>query len=359
MTTDEGNAGREARLPENRFGGWMARLLRRVPHGPRPPLHRPWAWPGELWRHGILGMNRRNAAYVLPGNPRSVYPRVDDKLLTKRLCEARGIPVPETYATIERQGDIRRFLAMIDSRQDFVIKPAKGSAGRGIIMVVQHDGLQFTTSNGDRASLADVRYHLGTILSGFYSLAGQPDRAIIEQRIVRHPVFAEVAVGGTPDLRIILYRCVPVMAMLRMPTRASRGRANLHQGAVAAAVHLRTGQTFGGVCCNRAVTTHPDTGASIEGLQIPGWDQLLTVAMNLADALQLGYVGVDFVLDAARGPIVLEANARPGLAIQTANRCGLLSRLALLDAQPPGPWTLEQRRELLASLADMGGGRGH
>ena len=225
-------------------------------------------------------------------------------------------------------------------------------------MVVQHDGRQFTTSNGERASLADVQYHLGTILSGLYSLAGQPDRAIIEQRIVRHPVFSQVAIGGTPDLRIILYRCVPVMAMLRMPTRASRGRANLHQGAVAAAVHLRSGQTFGGVCCNRAVTAHPDTGASIEGLQIPCWDNLLTAAMNLADALQLGYVGVDFVLDATRGPIVLEANARPGLAIQVANRRGLLPLLTRLDAHPPGPWTLEQRRELLASLADMGQKRG-
>ena len=55
-----------------------------------------WAWPSELRRYGLLGMNRRNAAYVLPGNPRECYPLVDDKLLTKRLCDEHGIPVPKT-----------------------------------------------------------------------------------------------------------------------------------------------------------------------------------------------------------------------------------------------------------------------
>ncbi len=134
-----------------------------------------------------------------------------------------------------------------------------------------------------------MTYHLAAILSGLYSLGGQPDRAIIEQRIVRHPVFEQVAVDGTPDVRIVLYRCVPVMAMVRLPTRASRGRANLHQGAAAAGIHLTSGRTFGGVCKDRAIAVHPDTGRSIEGLEIPCWPALLAAAMNLADALELGY----------------------------------------------------------------------
>ena len=45
---------------------------------------------------------------------------------------------------------------------------------------------------------------------------------------------------------------------------------------------------------------------------------------RLSHALQLGYVGVDIVLDANYGPMVLEANARPGLNIQIANNQGLL-----------------------------------
>lgn len=318
------------------------------------PAWQFWAWPWELRRAGILGINRRNAEHVLPLNPRCHYPRVDDKLLTKQVCETRGIPVPATYACIERTGDARRLLELVGHRQEFVIKPATGSAGRGIIVVAGHNGDEFTTSSGEKVGLADLRYHLGTILSGLYSLAGQPDRAILEQRIVRHPVFENVAVGGTPDIRIILYHSVPVMAMVRLPTRESAGRANLHQGAVAAAIDLTTGVTYGGVYRSRALSAHPDTGASIEGLAVPAWPALLDAAMKLADGLELGYVGVDFVLDAAGGPVVLEANARPGLAIQVAHRSGLRPRLAFVDAQPPEKLLPGRRMELVAQLAKMG-----
>ena len=250
---------------------------------------RTWAWPRELRRRGILGINRRNARYVLTGNPRRLYPRVDDKLFTKRICEGRGIPVPQTYLTIRRHGDVRKFLDLTREQEQFVIKPARGSEGRGIIVVAKRDGATFETAGGEKLVLADVQYHLGAILSGLYSLAGQPDAAIVEQRIVPHPLFAPIAVGGTPDVRVVLYRCVPVMAMVRLPTRASRGRANLHQGAVAAAIHLGTGLTFGGVCRNREVSVHPDTGASIEGLLIPWWNKLLAAAADLAGALEWAY----------------------------------------------------------------------
>jgi len=43
----------------------------------------------------------------------------------------------------------------------------------------------------------------------------------------------------------------------------------------------------------------------------------------------LGYLGVDIVLDKAYGPMLLELNARPGLAIQVANQAGLRQRLAI------------------------------
>lgn len=37
----------------------------------------------ELEAKGIMGINRRNADYVLKYNKRSLYPVVDDKILTK------------------------------------------------------------------------------------------------------------------------------------------------------------------------------------------------------------------------------------------------------------------------------------
>ena len=309
--------------------------------------------PRLLRDRGVLGINARNGHYVLPGNPRKFYPRVDDKLLTKTICEERGIPVPETYAVIQRNGDVRRLPELVADHPDFVVKPAAGSEGRGIVVILEHDGRQFRTAGGQSVAWPDLSYHMSAILAGLYSLGGQPDSVIVEQRIVRHAVFEKVAINGTPDIRIVLYRYVPVMAMVRLPTRDSRGRANLHQGAIAAGIHLRHGCTIGGVCRNHAVSVHPDTGVPVTGIEIPMWDRVLQAAMRLAEGLELQYVGVDFVLDASRGPIVLEANARPGLAIQVANRRGLRARLNRVAAQPPEGLSGPDRDQLIAELAEI------
>jgi alpha-L-glutamate ligase-like protein len=149
---------------------------------------------------------------------------------------------------------------------------------------------------------------------------------------------------------VILYRGVPAMAMIRLPTRASGGRANLHQGAVAAAIELNTGRTFGGVQRDRAISHHPDTQQPIDGVDLPDWHDVLEGAMKLSDALEMGYVGIDFVIDADTGPVVLEANARPGLAIQLAHRQGILPRLKYIDSLTELDRTGENRWEVIETI---------
>lgn len=292
--------------------------------------------PSELRQLGVLGINARNARYVLPNNDRRRYPRVDDKRITKSICLENGIRVPETYAIVSRNGDIRDIDEVLCDRESFVIKPARGSGGRGIMVIAQRseDGQAFQSPSGNGVMLDEIRHHLSTTLSGLYSLGGHLDAAIIEQRLTVHPVFDAISVGGTPDIRVILYRHEPVMAMTRLPTSASRGRANLHQGAAAAGINIATGVTLGGVCQNQAIDVHPDTSVRIDGVAIPHWNELLDQSVRLSRAIGLGYLGIDFVVDANGGPTVLEANARPGLAIQTANRAGLRHVLEKIDRMP-------------------------
>lgn len=312
---------------------------------------RIWAWPSELQQAGILGINARNLNFIVEHNPRQLYPRVDNKLMTKRICEANGIPVPETFAVLTSHGQVHKFPEMFRNQPDFVVKPASGAAGRGIVVIAGRSGVDYKTPRNRIITWSDLRYHISTVLSGLYSLGGQADQVIIEQRIVSHHSLVRVTVGGTPDIRVVLYRGVPVMAMVRLPTNESGGRANLHQGAIAAAIDLVTGVTYGGVCKNRAIAAHPDTGEAVAGIAIPAWRDLLTAAMKLGDALELGYVGVDFVVDAHVGPVVLEANARPGLAIQTAHRQGLLQRLRQIDAARPASLQGDARWALIEQLA--------
>lgn len=286
-------------------------------------ITRFWAWPSELTAAGILGINARNLNVIFPNNSRSQFPMVDNKARTKMLCRDHGIPVPELYGVVERYGDIRNFTRSLIPAPSFVIKPAGGAGGRGVLIIEDRIGDEFRTSDGRRLDIREICYHLSTILSGLYSLGGNPDIAIIEEKISLHPAFERISEAGIPDIRVIVCRQKPLMAMLRLPTRTSRGRANLHQGAVAVGIDLETGHTVGGAQCNRRVECHPDTGRSLAGVAIPCWQEVLDISIETSRACGIGYLGVDIVMDARHGPLLLEANARPGLAIQIANNQGL------------------------------------
>jgi alpha-L-glutamate ligase-like protein len=289
----------------------------------------------DLARAGVLGINRRNAEYLLVANPRSNYPLVDDKLQTKHLAAKAGIATPELYAVISSEYEAHRLESTIGARGEFVIKPSRGSGGNGIVVIDGKDGGNYRMVNGRIATLRSLRHHVSNILSGMYSLGGQTDTALVEYRVHFDPVFGAITYQGVPDIRVIVYRGVPAMGMIRLPTRRSGGRANLHQGAIGAGIDMATGTTLSGVCDNDIVTTHPDTGNPITGLEVPYWKTLLTLAVRIQALTGLGYVGADFVLDRDRGPLLLELNARPGLNIQLANRAGLLPRLREIDGRQP------------------------
>jgi hypothetical protein len=82
-----------------------------------------------------------------------------------------------------------------------------------------------------------------------------------------------------------------------------------------------------------SVTRHPDLDTDLLGLYIPGWDQLLEMATKGYEMTGLGYLGADLIVDEARGPVIIELNARPGLAIQLANATGLRHRLEKIQQQ--------------------------
>lgn len=284
-----------------------------------------------LTRRGVLGLNRRNADYILRYNPRRLYPLVDDKLATKQLCIDAGIAVPELYDVIETEHDVRRFQRSLEGRSQFVVKPANGSGGDGIMVITGRHRDRFRRGSGLLMSPGDLEHHISNTLSGLYSLGGLPDRCFLEYFVQVHPMFDRICHGGVPDIRTIVFRGYPVMAMVRLPTRMSDGKANLHQGAIGVGVDMASGRTVSGVQVNDRVSEHPDTQHSILGLRMPEWESLLELAARCYDVTGLGFLGVDVVLDRDLGPLVLELNARPGLSIQIANDDGLLRRLQMVE----------------------------
>ena len=288
----------------------------------------------KLAAAGVLGLNERNAGLIMQLNPRHLYPRVDDKALTKKLALEAGMAVPDLYGVIGNQGEVREFSTIVDGHESFVIKPANGSGGDGIMVITGRSKRKrdnFRLASGVLVTQAELEHHISNIVGGQYSLTGNPDTALIEYCVKFDPLFNDVSFQGVPDVRIIVYRGYPAMAMVRLPTRSSDGKANLHQGAVGAGIDIATGITLGGVQKNDIIDEHPDTGGLIGGLQIPRWDFILESAARGLEVTGLGYLGVDIVIDKELGPLILEMNARPGLNIQIANGAGLMHRLRHIE----------------------------
>lgn len=290
--------------------------------------HRWMLTPGELRARGVVGINMRNARFLLPNNPRRLYRLVDDKLQTKALAENEGLSVPETYTVIRSPRDAARIEIALSGRETFVIKPARGSGGKGVLVIDGHDKKgRYLKPSGAELSGDELRYHVSNILAGLFSLGGQRDNAIVEYRVRPAKILTDISYQGAPDIRVVMLHGYPIMAMLRAATLESDGRANLHQGALGIGIDIATGRTIRAVHHGRPVFKHPDLGVDLIGIQMPGWNKILDIAVTCQEMTGLGYLGVDIMIDETLGPLMIEVNARPGLAIQMANGVGLLRRL--------------------------------
>jgi alpha-L-glutamate ligase-like protein len=297
----------------------------------------------DLKKMGILGINNRVGRYILRHNKRENYPLVDNKVLTAERAEAWGIATPENYLIVENYGSLKNLHLKLLNFESFVIKPAKGSQGNGIIVIKEiikeeKNGeirVLCRRSNDKLMDVEEVKHHISGILSGLYSLSGQSDTAIIQAKIDKHPIFDDYSYGGIPDIRVIVYEGFPVMSMVRLPTKNSDGKANLHQGAIGAGLNLSNGFTNNAVIRNQVIDVHPDTGHKLSGLRLPFWREILELSARCYDMVELGYLGADIVLTPDHGPILLELNARPGLGIQIANLDGLVPRLEKIRLEAP------------------------
>lgn len=280
----------------------------------------------------VLSMNQRNLCFIYPYNPRRHFPLADDKLRTKELMRDVGVPVPATYQTYSYFYELQNLERDLAAHTDFVIKPSQGSGGGGIVVIAGREGAHWVGPSGRKYGIGALRKHISDIIFGVYSF-DLADRVIIEERVQQHAEMTMLSPFGLADVRVILFQDQPMSAMTRVPTRASEGRANLHQGALGIGIDLESGQTTHAILHNEPVKTHPDTGEALLGRTLPYWNEILGVARLAGQAVPLKYLGVDISISPT-GPMLLEINVRPGLQIQNANLAGLRTRLEALEQAP-------------------------
>jgi alpha-L-glutamate ligase-like protein len=278
----------------------------------------------------VLGMNARNFLYIRPYNMPSAKHIADDKLVSKNLLLENNIPTPSLLATFYTRKDVRSFDWDLPE-EGFVIKPARGYGGSGIIAFKSWKNGIGITVGGKEYTIKELESHIFNILDGAFSLQYQPDKAFMEERIIQSSFFKKIAPVGLADIRIVVFRLTPVMAMLRIPTRQSFGKANLQLGALAVGIDIATGITTSATSKSRLIYFIPQSKKKTAGIKLPDWDDILLLATKTEQIIGLGFAGVDIVMDAKKGPVVLEINSRPGLKIQNANLASLRTRLERVE----------------------------
>ncbi|MBU1129962.1 ATP-grasp domain-containing protein, partial [Patescibacteria group bacterium] len=263
----------------------------------------------------FLTKNERNKIYL---KENSAVGRLiaDRKWKTKKILAEAGVGVPALINRFKDAESVDGF-AWEKLEGNFVIKPASGYGGEGIV-VVRNRGKwagEWKKMDGVIVNIADLKLHCREILEGKYSLHGMRDTVLLEERVKIHPKFLCLTKFGTPDIRVIVYNNVPVMAMFRVPTEESGGKANLQQGAIGLGLDLATGiTTFGIVGKSELIEKIYDykkkKKIKVNGIKVPEWELILETAIGCQRAIPfLGFMGIDILLDKDKGPMVLEVNA--------------------------------------------------
>jgi len=279
----------------------------------------------------ILGMNARNQLYASLNSEKAKRYGFS-KFVAKEFLLKHGIPVAQLYGILYTYDELKKF-DWNSIEGGFAVKPSNGSAGKGILVIKEKvKGRGWRDITGRIHTLEDLRLHVSDILAGQYSTWGTVRSAIVEERIPIHPDLEQYVTYGTPDVRVILLNKIPIMAMTRLPTKESGGRANLDQGAIGLGIDMGTGKTIAGVTGKKhPIEFFPGNTISVKGIQIPFWLRVLRTAVRVANATGLRYMGADIFLHPEKGPMVAEVNAYPGLSIQLANRVGLRRRLERVE----------------------------
>jgi alpha-L-glutamate ligase-like protein len=292
-------------------------------------------------RSEILGMNARNHVYQSRYNKQKSKKISSSKLLTKSLLKKKKLGVPKLYRMFSSEQSVDKY-DFTRLPESFVVKPAAGLGGEGILVIdrsQETEEISWITVDKQVVTVDDLKLHIKDILAGKYSMFDLPDKAFIEERARVHPSFSDISFQGTPDIGVLVFNRVPVMAFLRLPTKESHGKANMFQGAIACGIDMATGVTTKAVKYTTEVKFFPGTRRRLKGVVIPRWERVLRLAVETAETVGLGFCRVDVVLQPNKTkagklkskPMVLEINSQPGLKIQLANGAGLKRRLERVE----------------------------
>lgn len=320
------------------------RALRRM--ASREELRLPYSLRFKLraWSHGftveqavLYDLERRTVSDYISDYERihrcnrlnPVREIFSQKLILRRLLADRGFVQADAIALVTRHGVIEdpmgeraRHVAagalearLIAEGGRYIAKPQDGMYGRGISLLEVRGG-QLLATRGAHARP--------------YSMARDASEGtLIERAIDQHPFWAALCPTSVNTIRVLTLwtpgedEPFVARAIQRMGAAATAPTDNWDGGGVAAVIDPATGRLgFGRVnpfrtkAEDRPYTHHPDSGARIEGIVLPFWNNIVDTVLAATRRLPLArYVGWDVAVDENGNVVIVEGNHNTGVRL--------------------------------------------
>lgn len=278
----------------------------------------------------LLWQNARNLQYIKWNNFSIAKKIADSKLRTKEFLKNKWISVPKTLLIIRNHSDIVDSIAL-SLNPPFVVKPNNWYWWKWILIIDSIDSVwNYVTNTWETFSKKELFLHFNYILDWFFSLSGTRDKVLIEKKVVLSSEIDLLWKYWLPDIRVIVFNMVPVMAMLRVPTKESWGKANLHGWACWVWIDIWTWKLTYITKAWKIIKSIPWIW-DVRWIKLPFWDKVLEIAVSVQETTWIRYLWCDIVLDKELWPIILEMNIRAWLEVQVTNLSPLKARLEKVE----------------------------
>jgi len=248
----------------------------------------------------------------------------NDKLITVQFLKGYKIPMPATYGVINPYEDFKMELLKIFNEtgdHKLIIKPILGHAGLGITIATK-------INNAIKIFGKDV----DTDIDNF----SIKEPSIVQQVVLQSEKIAKISSSSVNTIRVVtLYTKLKEVLVISSTMRFGVEKAvvdNWSAGGIAVGVDHNTGRlkkTAYDKKGNRYLS-HPISGEIFENFQIPYWNEVLDIAINVQKIfLFYKLIGVDVAIT-EDGPILIEVNANPDIIFQEQTSGPILKDMRVL-----------------------------
>ena len=203
----------------------------------------------------------------------------------------------------------------LQERQHIFVKPLHGAEANGVrSMKVTEEGYRL---DGQPSSIEEMAAWVREF----------PRPLLFEAAIVQHTEQAALNPHSTNTLRLLTmpdvtgdYSPFIARASQRIGSVRSGHIDNWTKGGLSANVELETGRLSAAAQLPEGndlqwFAEHPDSGAQIQGHQVPHWERTKELILDAAHRLGfMEYIGWDIVITES-GPVILEANINSGMNV--------------------------------------------